>query len=111
MLMKQMPIMSNEKLKDKGGKTIEQFYCYAHKYYMLLCKDYNYYTVFEYKSGCGESFVYVVLDIIKSLGNIHSIEINGDGILEIWIAPNDDENQEIYAFFLFPYDNGVVNFE
>ena len=110
MLVAQMPIMTDEKVRDCGGKLLEQFYCSAHKYYMLLCKDYNYYTVFQQmRSGGGEPFVSEVIDIIQSIGDVYSIEINDDGVLEFWIKPNDDATPR--AFYLFPYDNGVIYFE
>ena len=110
MLVAQMPVMAIEKVKDRGGKLLEQFYCSAHKYYMLLCRDYNYYTVFEQlRTGSGKPFVHEVLDIVQSIGDIYSIEINDDGILEFWIKPQDDNVPR--AFYLFPYDNGVIYFE
>ena len=80
------------------------------KHYMLLCKDYNYYTIFEEKEN--DEFYNLsdaVLTIAFELGGIYSIEETGDGAVEIWIKPTGEE--EPYAFYLFPYDAGVVYYE
>ena len=74
---------------------------------MLLCKDYNYYTLFESESILRKSFVDMVIETICPLGNIYSIEFTEDqGALEIWIKPEDEAMP--LAFYLFPYDIGVV---
>lgn len=80
------------------------------KHYMLLCKDYNYYTIFEEKEN--DEFFNLsdaVLTIAFELGDVYSIEKTGDGAIEIWIKPTGEE--EPYAFYLFPYDAGVVYYE
>lgn len=80
------------------------------KHYMLLCKDYSYYTIFEEKEN--DEFYNLsdaVLTIAFELGDVYSIEKTGDGAVEIWIKPTGEE--EPYAFYLFPYDAGVVYYE
>lgn len=79
---------------------------WKHKHFMLLCRDYNYYTLFEEKEKTNVSFGSVVLEIIKDIGPIYSIEINEDDVIEIWIKPVGEESP--LAFYLFPYENGVV---
>ena len=80
------------------------------KHYMLLCKDYSYYTIFEEKEN--DEFYNLsdaVLTIAFELGNVYSIEKTKEGAVEIWIKPTGEE--EPYAFYLFPYDAGVVYYE
>jgi hypothetical protein len=40
------------------------------------------------------------------LGTVYSIENKDDHAIEIWIKPVEEETP--YAFYLFPYENGVV---
>jgi hypothetical protein len=47
-----------------------------------------------------------VYNIINTLGSVYSVEQLIDGAVEIWIKPNGEESP--YAFYLFPYDAGVV---
>ena len=76
-------------------------------HYMLLCRDFNYYTIFEYDSMLTfPDFAGAVCTIITELGEVYSIEVLEDGAIEIWIKPVDEESP--YAFYLFPYDAGVV---
>jgi hypothetical protein len=85
-------------------------YSSKNKHYMLLCKDYSYYTIFEEKEN--DEFFNLsdaVLTIAFELGDVYSIEKTGDGAIEIWIKPTGEE--EPYAFYLFPYDAGVVYYE
>ena len=74
---------------------------------MLLCKDFNYYTIFTKDDILGSSlFAETVIMILTELGKIYSIEQLEDGAMEIWVKPKGEENP--YAFYLFPYDAGVV---
>lgn len=100
------PLTSNEitvkmdLIKDYYNKT-------NNNYHMLLCRDFNYYTIFTYDSMMSfPSFSGAVCTIITELGEVYSIEINDDGVMEIWIKPTGEESP--YAFYLFPYDAGVV---
>jgi hypothetical protein len=76
------------------------------KHFMLLCRDYNYYTLFEEKAKTNTSFGSAVLEIINDIGPIYSIEINEDDVIEMWIKPVGEDAP--LAFYLFPYENGVV---
>ena len=78
------------------------------KHYMLLCKDYNYYTIFECDTMLNmPSFGVAVCDIITDIGEVFSIDATEDkNAIEIWIKPNEENNP--FVFYLFPYDSGVV---
>lgn len=106
MIMAQQPVMTEEAINNRGRKSLEAFYNYEVGHYMLLCKDLSYYTVFEAHDNVKTNFIDAVLEIVHDLGAIHDMFINDDGVMEFWIRPEGDE--EVYAFFLFPYDLGVV---
>lgn len=73
-------------------------------HYMLLCKEYNYYTIFELEDMLQfPDFAGAVSDIISELGNVYSIENDSTGgAIEIWIKPEGEETPLV--FYLFPYD-------
>lgn len=84
-------------------------YCEAteNTYHMLLCKDFNYYTIFSFSTmPTFSSFSEAVCTIITELGEVYSVEQLEDGAMEIWIKPTGEESP--YAFYLFPYDAGVI---
>ena len=87
---------------------ITEYYNKANNtFHMLLCKDYSYYTIFNYDSMLSfPNFAGAVCTIITELGEVYSIELLEDGAMEIWIKPTGEESP--YAFYLFPYDAGVV---
>lgn len=78
------------------------------KHYMLLCKEYNYYTIFEYEHMLPfPDFAGSVSNIISELGDVYSIENDSTGgAVEIWIKPKEEKTPLV--FYLFPYDQGVV---
>ncbi len=77
-------------------------------HYMLLCKEYNYYTIFESDTMLNmPTFGAAVCEIISNIGDVFSIDATEDGAaVEIWIKPEGEENP--FVFYLFPYDAGVV---
>ena len=98
----------DKKVLNEKKQIIKQFWNKtSNNHYMLLCKDYNYYTLFESESILRKSFVDMIIETICPLGNIYSIEFTEDqDALEIWIKPEDEAMP--LAFYLFPYDIGVV---
>ena len=77
------------------------------KYYMLLCKEISYYTVFEkdFLTYDCLSLGHGVIECLDNVGTIHGIDDNGEGALEIWVKTSDEE---VYCMLLFNYDVGVV---
>lgn len=77
------------------------------KYYMFLCNELNYYTLFSLAiPDVSKFFVEEFIDLIQSLGNIKAIEPDTNGALAVWV---DWANKgECHCFYLFPYDKGVV---
>ena len=77
-------------------------------HYMLLCKEYNYYTIFESDTMLNiPTFGAAVCEIISNIGEVYSIDpTESKDAVEIWIKPEGEESA--MAFYLFPYDAGVV---
>ena len=76
------------------------------KFYMLLCSELNYYTVFHINdTATKEDFWNELYDIAKELGTLKAMEIDS-GCFSIWADwPQDNIS---HLFYLFPYDRGVV---
>ncbi len=73
-------------------------------YFMLLCNELKYYTVFRICSNETEKIEDVVIDCIKCFGaTIKSIDSVEGNALEIWIQ----KDEEAYAMYFFNYDGGV----
>ena len=75
-------------------------------YFMLLCRDINYYTLFKLdKDNSGlcnvASEVFECAEDIGALKSVESVE----GAIEIWVHPTD---KDPLAMYLFPYDAGVI---
>ena len=89
-------------------KIVESFRT-EHKssYYMILCKELSFYTIFAKDNYEKNSLEEAVLDYCISTGPIHSVSLteNNDAI-EIWI----EYENEVYVFYLFDYERGVINF-
>lgn len=104
----QLPNITDEKLQE-GKELIENFTAkQGNEYYMLLCKEENYYTVFHYIDANGhyDSIADGIIELItEALGNIKSIE-SIDGGIEVWTT---NSKKEAHASYLFPYDAGIVN--
>ena len=76
-------------------------------YFMLLCRDINYYTLFKLnKDNNGLcNIANEVFECVEDIGAIKSVEsVEGDAI-EIWAHPVDEDPIVMY---LFPYDAGVI---
>ena len=105
-VINQLEPMTPDEIIDSLGLIKEYYRKSDNGFHMLLCKDYNYYTIFAPDRIMSSEFTATVYDIIVNLGTIYSIENTKDGAIEIWIKPEGEEMP--YAFYLFPYDAGVV---
>ena len=105
-VINQLEPMTPDEIIDNLNLIEEYYHKSKNNFHMLLCKDYNYYTIFAFDDIITIEFTATVYDIIVSLGTIYSIENTEDGAIEIWIKPEGEEMP--YAFYLFPYDAGVV---
>lgn len=108
-IISQLPKYTDEQLTDLEKRISE--WCdkddfELNKFFMLLCRDINYYTIFNFNPNesdfrfLGEGIVSLLYDTGYT---IHSDEILDDHC-EIWVKSEEGT----YAFMLFPYDQGVV---
>lgn len=77
------------------------------KYYMLLIKDLNYYTIFSIgEDKSAPHFSENVVLCLKDWGPVKSISMSEDNsAVECWI---NKSNSEIMVGYLFAYDGGVL---
>lgn len=78
------------------------------QFYMLLCNDIKYYTVFNIpnKSSDYANDFWACLD---NLGKVKAIGRTDDGeAIEIWLTL---DNQETYVAYFFAYDGGIITCE
>ena len=106
-IISQLEPLTKVEITEKVNTIIEDFRIKTYnKFYMLLCRDFNYYTLFAKAEDDITNFSNTVMEIITELGNIYSIEETAKNIIEIWIKPEGEKTP--LAFYLFPYDAGVV---
>lgn len=111
-IIAQLPAYDEPKLKKLQEHINEWKMTYfEQKFYMLLCRDINYYTLFYFdpnKFNEFKSLGEAVVNVLSESGfTIHEEEVdNTNGHVEIW-AKNDTDT---YAFMLFAYGEGVVKY-
>ena len=105
-LVTQQPVLIDfsqafEKLDEYINKTNNEFY-------MLLCRDKNYYTLFfREKEEKNISLKLELIDCLNNFGEIKSIDFTEDeSAIEIWMTVPEDNDS--YVMYLFQYDNGVI---
>ena len=116
-IMSQMPPLTKKEIKNKCKEILKDYQEKTpNTYYMLLCKEYNYYTLFvnDGITVCTtighDNLPATLRDIVSELGEVYSIEPTEDKYaIEIWIKPHDVE--EPLAFYFFNYQQGVVYYE
>lgn len=105
-IMIQLPRLTPEEIEEKKNLFAVYNQNEYQEYFMLLCHELRYYTLF--RTGCytDEKAEDIIVDeCLKNLGEIISIEPTENGsAIEIWIAIND----EAYVMYYFNYDEGVV---
>ena len=105
-LVSQCPLLDKEQMYDAKDTINDYGKNTNNKYYMLLCKDISYYTLFniDFEIPALEDFGSVVLDCATDIGAIKAVD-RTEGAIEIWVHP---EEGEPLAMYLFAYDMGVV---
>lgn len=95
--------MTKKELQDKS-KDIQKFIDNNKgKYFMLVCNELKYYTLFHTDPKKIFPITTELLSIVIELGDLKAIEIN-DSMVEFWIQK--DGECHMYAFF--NYDRGVI---
>ena len=110
-IISQLPALTIDELHEK--KTIINQYDYEQQspYYMMLCNELKYYTVFSVQDGRSgkPSFWSEVIEcLIEFADEVKSIEMaNDNSAIEIWIK----KDNEINVMYLFNYKFGVIDCE
>ena len=107
-IINQLPPLTGSEIAAKMDIIHELQNNTMNNHYMLLCKEYSYYTIFESDTMLNmPTFGAAVCEVVSGIGDVYSIEIaDNDSAVEIWIRPEGQESA--LAFYLFPYDAGVV---
>ena len=105
-IISQLPAPTDEDIyfaKDLINTFVE---ANDNEYYMLLCREQNYYTLFNLSSSFEESMSDILFnECIPNFGNLKCVnETDDKSAIEFWI----EKNGEIYVMYLFPYDQGVI---
>lgn len=102
------PIQFNALTKDVSLDMLSKCIINDQHYWMLLCHERRDYTVFNI-IACEEDVKDIEVELRPTLSNrgtIISIGKQPDEVWEIWIR--DIETEENFVYYLFPYDNGVI---
>lgn len=97
------PILFNKKMIEVSMDMVE------HTYMMLLCHDRRDYTIFHITNADKKIAAKEISETLYNRGKILLVDKQKDGSWEIWIR--DFLTDENFAYYLFPYDNGVVEVE
>ena len=109
MFIAQMPAYDTEQM-ERADDIIYDWIYNGNKanYYMLLCKELSYYTVFHSEDNCliANDFIAELWDVLRGM-TIRDVSVDTNGVIAIWI---DWDDGMPHCFYLFPYDKGVVEF-
>ena len=97
------PILFNKKMIEVSMDMVE------HTYMMLLCHDRRDYTIFHIANTDKKIAAKEISETLHNRGKILLVDKQKDGSWEIWIR--DSLTDENFAYYLFPYDDGVVEVE
>jgi hypothetical protein len=105
----QMAVQGLEPLDDEQIEQAKKYireltHKFDSKYFMLLCRDLNYYTVFAFKDESENVFEDEVIACLQVLGDIKSVEIY-DELIECWITTTENT---AHVAYLFNYAQGVI---
>ena len=101
-----LPPMNQVQLA-KAKEEIHKFILASNNtYFLMICKELSYYTMFISDDGSEEDMADVVIECLTNLGILVSIEYSVEHkVIEAWVR--DDEGNAVIVF-MTPYDQGVV---
>ena len=106
-LISQKPVMTRFDLNNHRITFAKWIYDNPANYYMLLCHELNYYTIFHRNGESVDQFIDWVYLIMEELGDMKDISIDSNGAVALWANWNKNPNQ-LGCFYLFPYDKGMI---
>lgn len=96
------PIQFNLKVNEVAVELQER----ETQYWMLLCHERRDYTIFNIIACQNHKDIeFELKPTLLNRGNIISIDKQPDENWEIWIRDDSNEN---FVYYLFPYDNGII---
>lgn len=100
-MAKKSPMKVNE-----AKNTLKEFINnIKNNYYMMLCKELSYYTLFHINNLSTEKIEDIVIEIATDYGVFYSADVYEDHV-EIWVKMKI--TGECHMFMFFPYDMGVI---
>lgn len=103
-LVGQQPDLTEEQIIT-GKQEMRKFIDSHGKYFMMLCKELSYYTVFIKDPLEFEDMTDAIVDCLTSIGNIKMIyPVEGGSAVCLWVASGND----VFMLYFFPYDEGVI---
>ena len=108
-IMAQMPTLADEVIATKITLIDEFVKDTLNCHYMMYGKEISYFTIFQRCFDLTETVGEAVIDCLKNVGEIRSIELteNKDAI-EIWVHISYLEDPLDTCLYLFPYDSAIV---
>ena len=103
----QLANLSDEDLENSRELIRNYFKEQANEYYMLLCKDISYYTLFHINDKFTEpTAADEVIECVKCIGTVKAIDLTeGESAIEIWVQ---EDSKDPMVMYLFTYDTGVI---
>jgi hypothetical protein len=108
MILSELPALNDEEIEKAKAVIREYVSNNADDYYMLLCHELKYFTVFAQDEYCDvdETIENVIFDCLNYVGTVKSVELSKDGgAIEIWVTTPEDDT---YVMYLFDYGRGIV---
>ena len=106
-VISQMGVLEGTAREEAHLHITDMAACSNNTYFMLLCREMNYYTLFKLDKDNSSlcNIASEVFDCVEDIGAIKSVEDVDGGAIEIWAHPVDGDP---VAMYLFPYDAGVI---
>ena len=108
LIVAQMPSLTTKELGEKK-KLITDFVTEIQgKYYLLLSKELNYYTLFAIQPSTKAKICDELIQCLFSFGRIKSIDLvhqDNDSALECWVC---DRNNNASVFYFFDWTEGTI---
>lgn len=102
----QLPKMTEAEIEKAKEYIIKEFLTYDGEFYMLVCNEHRYYTLFQQwhnTPNWKEKLTEEVIEVAKELGTLKAIEVS-NSMVEFWIEQNGD----VFLYPFFNYDRGVI---
>ena len=105
----QLGVMTEEKMVT--AKTLLQEWTAKtefNSYYMFLCREQSYYTVFDCSKShaSASNFISEFFGLLEDFAQIFDISEDNNGAIAVWA--NWDEGMLPDCYYLFPYSKGVI---